>query len=129
MVGSDTFGAQQGYGEKVVEWMNGEAKKSKKKGRAELNGHVIETSRFGKFELLNWSEELPVGRDLIIKASKRYKIKTLEGGYKPKSFFSFSVGSKDYAKVHYNGNIMGYVELTKARLPGAKWSVSSEKAS
>jgi hypothetical protein len=129
MVSSDSFGAQQGYGDKVVKWINEEGKKKKKELGAELYGHVIETSRFGKFEMISFSGELPVARDLIVKASKRYTIKTLQGGYKPKSFFSFSVGSRDYAKVYYNGNLVGYLELTKPRLPGTKWSVSDEKAS
>ena len=129
MVSLDSFGAQQGYGSTVVKWMNDKAIKNKKKGRAELYGHVIETSRFGKFEMLSWSGELSVARDLVIKASKRYKIKTLEGGYKPKSFFSFSLGSRDYTKVYFNGNLVGYLELTKPMLPGTQWSVSDEKAS
>ncbi|MEM2760062.1 MAG: hypothetical protein QXU32_07295 [Nitrososphaerales archaeon] len=128
MASSDTFGAQDGYGDKVVKWMNNEVVKNNKKARGELNGQVIETSRFGKFELISWDGELSIARDLIVKASRRYKIKTLEGGYKPKSFFSFSINSRDYAKVYYNGSLTGYLELTKPRLPGAKWSISDEKA-
>jgi len=129
MVSADSFGAQEGYGSKVVEWMNEEAIKKKKKAGAKLYGHVITTSRFGKFEMFSWSGELSMARELVVKVSQRFKIKTLEGGYKPKSFFSFSVGSRDYAKVYRNGNHIGYLELTKPRLPGSKWSVSDEKAS
>jgi len=129
MPSSDTFGAQAGSGEKVVQWMNEQIGRKNKEGKMELSGQVIETSRFGKFELLAYDGDLPFARDLIVKASKRFKIKTLEGGYKPKAFFSFSVGSREYAKVHSNGSLVGYVELTKARLLGAKWGVTSEKGS
>ncbi|MFQ5940597.1 MAG: hypothetical protein ACE5KA_02720 [Nitrososphaerales archaeon] len=129
MVSLDSFGAQEGHGKKVVKWMNDEATKNKREPGAKLYGHVIQTVRFGRFEMLSWSGELSVVRDLIIKVSKRYKIKTLEGGYKQKSFFSFSVGSRDYAKVYSSGNLVGFLELTKPRLPGTKWSVSGEKAS
>ncbi|NMJ86429.1 MAG: hypothetical protein EX285_01050 [Thaumarchaeota archaeon] len=128
MESSDSFGAQQGYGNKVMNWINEVVKnKNKKEIRVELYGHIIKTSRFGTFEMLRWYGELSVARDLIIKSSKRYKIKTLEGNYKPKSFFSFSIDNRDYAKIHYNGNLIGYLKLTKPRLPGTKWSVSDEK--
>ena len=128
MTSSDSFGAQQGFGVTVAKWLNEEVIKLKKDVSAELYGHIIDTSRFGKFEMLLWNGDISVARDLIIRASKRYKIKTLEGGYKPSSFFSFSVENRDYTKVHYNGSLVGYLELTKSRLPGTKWRVSGEKA-
>lgn len=128
MVTLDNLGAQQGYGNKVVEWMNEQAAK-KKKGEAKLSAYVIKTARFGMFEMISWDGETSIGRDLIVRASKRYTIKTLEGGYKPKRFLSLSVESKDYAKVYYNGNLIGYIELSKSRLPGTKWSVTGEKPS
>jgi hypothetical protein len=124
---ADTFGAQQGHGDKVVTWLNEEIAKSKKKGEAQLYGHVIETSRFGKFEMISCDGDFSIIRELIVRASKRYKIKTLEGAYKPKSFFSLPLGSKDYAKVYYNGNLIGYVELSRGRLLGGKWAVTDEK--
>lgn len=129
MVTADTFGTEQGYGDKVVKWIN-ERLKDKKKGEAKLNGNIIETSRFGKFEMFTWEGDPSIVRDVIVKASKRFKIKTLEGGYQPESRFSrFTFGSKDYAKVHYKGRLVGYLLLTKPRLPGGMWSVEAEKGS
>ena len=101
MASSDSFGAQHGFGVTVAKWLNEEVIKLKKDAKTKLYGHIIKTSRFGKFEMLLWNGDISVARDLIIRASKRYKIKTLEGGYKPSSFFSFSVENRDYTKVHY----------------------------
>ncbi|MBI2006693.1 MAG: hypothetical protein HYS75_05490, partial [Nitrosopumilales archaeon] len=50
MAESETFGVERGYGEKVIEWLNGEAKKQEKKFEARLYDYEITTQNFGSFE-------------------------------------------------------------------------------
>ena len=51
---------------------------------ARLYGHKITTQNFGTFEMFSWMGNVQAARKLIIKASKRFKIKIIEGGYKTK---------------------------------------------
>ena len=55
-----------------------------KKLEARLYGYDISTENFGDFEMFSWMGDVQIARKLIIKASKRFKIKIIEGGYKPK---------------------------------------------
>jgi len=81
---SETFGVEREYGEKVVEWLNNEAKKQKKKFEARLYDYEITTQNFGSFEMFSWIGDVNVARELVVRASNRFKIKVIEGSYKPK---------------------------------------------
>ncbi len=81
---SESFGVEEGYGSKVVEWVNEEAQKQGLKIEARLYGYKLTTQNFGTFEMFSWMGNVQAARKLIIKASKRFKIKVIEGGYRTK---------------------------------------------
>ena len=81
---SETFGVEKGHGEEVTTWLNEKAKSQGSKLEARLYGYSISTENFGDFEMFSWMGDVQIARKLIIKASKRFKIKIIEGGYKPK---------------------------------------------
>src|SRR5438445_11381993 len=86
MADSETFGIKKGYGDQAVQWMNDEAKKMDWKFEARLYNYEITTKNFGVFEMYSWIGDPKAARDLVIKASNRFKIKVIEGGYKSKQF-------------------------------------------
>jgi len=81
---SETFGIEKGHGEEVITWLNGQVKPQGTKLEARLYGYDISTKNFGDFEMFSWMGDVQIARKLINKASKRFKIKVIEGGYKPK---------------------------------------------
>ena len=82
MAGSETFGVESGFAEEVLEWMNNEAKKRKSKFEARAYNYEITTKNFGTFEMFSWIGDVKAARNLIIKASKRFKVRVIEGGYR-----------------------------------------------
>ena len=84
MDASETFGVESGFAEKAIEWMNEQAKKLKSKFEARSYNYEITTKNFGTFEMFSWIGDVKVARRLIIKASRHFKVKVIEGGYKPK---------------------------------------------
>ena len=84
MAGSESFGVESGFGEQVLNWMNSEAKKRKSKFEARAYNYEITTKNFGSFEMFSWVGDVKVARSLITKASKRFKIRVIEGGYRTK---------------------------------------------
>ncbi len=81
---SETFGVEKGYSAKIVEWINEEAKKQELKMEARAYGYEITTNNFGIFEMVSWMGDVQAARKLIVKASKRFKIRVIEGGYRTK---------------------------------------------
>lgn len=126
MKDSETFGVESGYGSKVVEWLNEEAKKQNVKFEARLYGHTITTQNFGSFEMFSWVGDVQVARKLIIKASKRFKIKVIEGGYKTKERI-FHKKKSDYAMVRREEKVIGHLELEASRFASEKWQVKEEE--
>ena len=84
MAGSESFGVESGFGEQVLEWMNSEAKKRKSKFEARSYSYEITTKNFGTFEMFSWIGDVKAARSLITKASRRFKIRVIEGGYRTK---------------------------------------------
>ncbi|VVC05462.1 Uncharacterised protein [uncultured archaeon] len=83
---AESFGIEKGYGSQAVQWMNDEAKKIDWRFEARLYDYEIATKNFGSFEMYSWIGDPKAARDLIIRASNRFKIKVIEGGYKSKQF-------------------------------------------
>ena len=123
---SETFGAESGYGKKVVDWLNEESEKQQLKFEARLYGYEIETKNFGNFELFSWRGNVQAARKLIIKASKRFKIKVIEGGYKTKERI-LHMKRSDYAMVRRGDKVIGHLEFEASRIGTAKWSVKNEE--
>jgi hypothetical protein len=126
MKDSESFAVESGYGSKVVEWLNEEAKKQNVKFEARLYGHTITTQNFGSFEMFSWVGDVQVARKLIIKAGKRFKIKVIEGGYKTKERI-FHTKKSDYAIVRRGDKVIGHLELEASRFASEKWQVKEEE--
>ncbi|MER3407337.1 MAG: hypothetical protein C4292_00480 [Nitrososphaera sp.] len=127
MAGADSFAVEQGSGQEAVEWMNEYAKKNKIKFEASLQegGYVIQTAKFGAFEMISWKGEWPAAHNIIKKASTKLRIKVLESGYHEKTDLLTSMfgASSEFAKVYSNGNLVGQIEMTKK---SGRWTAKSE---
>lgn len=126
MKNSESFGVESGFGSKVIEWLNDEAKKQNLKFEARLYGHTIATQNFGSFEMFSWIGDVQIARKLIIKASKRFKIKVIEGGYKTKERI-FHTKKSDYAIVRKGDEVIGHLEFEASRFGSEKWRVKVEE--
>ncbi|HEY7367906.1 MAG TPA: hypothetical protein VH562_05535 [Nitrosopumilaceae archaeon] len=126
MKNSESFGIESGFGSKVIEWLNEEAKMQNLKFEARLYGHTIATQNFGSFEMFSWVGDVQIARKLIIKASKRFKIKVIEGGYKTKERI-FHTKKSDYAIVRKGEDVIGHLEFEASRFGSEKWRVKVEE--
>jgi hypothetical protein len=124
MKDSETFAIEKGHGEEVIAWLNEQSKD--KKFEARLYGYSIETRNFGEFEMFSWRGDVQVARKLIIKASKRFKIKVIEGGYKPKEKI-YRMKKFDYAKVRKGEKTIGQIELEVSRFGNKQWEIKNEE--
>lgn len=123
---SETFGAEIGSADIVVKWMNEEAERRKAKFEARLYGYVISTENFGKFEMFSWMGDVKLARHLIIKASKRFKAKVIEGGYKTKDKI-YSKKKSDYAMVRKGDRVVGHLKFVAARFGKGDWELIEEE--
>ena len=121
---SETFGIEKGHGEEVISWLNEQSKNSKFEAR--LYGYTVSSKNFGEFELFSWRGEVQLARKLIIKASKRFKIKVIEGGYKPTERI-FRMKKFDYAKVRKGDRTIGQIEFEVSRFGNGQWEIKSEE--
>lgn len=126
MKDSETFGIEKGYGEEVVAWLNEQSKTQKIKLEARLYGYSVVTKNFGEFEMFSWIGDVQVARKLIIKASKRFKIKVIEGGFKPKERV-FRMKKFDYAKVKKGDKTIGQLEFVASRFGNNQWEIQDEE--
>ena len=123
---SETFGVEKGHGEEVITWLNEKAKSQDKKLEARLYGYDISTENFGDFEMFSWMGDVQIARKLIIKASKRFKIRIIEGGYKPKEKI-FRMKKLDFAKVKKGDKTIGQLEFTVSRFRNEQWEIQNEE--
>jgi len=121
---SETFGIEKGHGEEVIDWLNEQSKDGKFEAR--LYGYSVATKNFGEFEMFSWRGEVQIARKLIIKASKRFKIKVIEGGYKPTEKI-FRMKKFDYAKVRKGDKTIGQLEFEMPRFGNNQWEVVDEE--
>ena len=122
---SETFGAEKGSGEELVQWMNEEAKKRKQKFEARLYDYTIKTENFGTFEMFSWMGDVKIARSLIVKASKKFRVKVIEGGYKAKEKI-YSTKKADFAMVRKGDRIIGHLKFTAARFGKGDWELVEE---
>ena len=126
MGNSETFGVQKGHGKEIVEWLNEQSKTQKTKLEARLYNYEISTKNFGDFEMFSWIGDVQIARRLIIKASKKFKIKVIEGGYKPKEKV-FKMKKFDFAKVKKGDKTIGQLEFAVSRFGNAQWEIQDEE--
>ena len=123
---SETFGVEKGHGAEVVSWLNEQAKAQSIKLEARLYGYDVSTENFGDFEMFSWVGNVQSARKLIIRASKRFKIKVIEGGYKPKEKI-FKMKKFDFAKVKKGDKTIGQIEFTSSRFGNKHWEIQNEE--
>ena len=123
---SETFGIEKDHGEEVIAWLNEQAKSQKVKLKARLYGYKISTKNFGDFEMFSWMGDVQIARKLIIKASKRFKVKVIEGGYKPKDKL-FKLKKFDFAKVKKGDKTIGQLEFVASRFGNNQWEIQDEE--
>jgi len=126
MADSETFGIEKGYGQQAIEFMNEEAKKEGWKFEARLYRYEIETKNFGPFEMFSWMGDVKSARDLVIRASKRFKIKVIEGAYKSKLIL-LRREKTEYALVRKGDRMIGHLEFSAPRIKNSKWIVKLEE--
>ena len=126
MKDSETFAIENGFGSKVIDWINSEAKEKNQRFEARLYEYVLETQNFGSFEMFSWVGDVQIARKMIIKASKRFKIKVIEGGYKTKERI-FHTKKSDYGIVRRGDKILGHVELEAPRFGKGNWEIKAEE--
>ena len=126
MGNSETFGVQKGHGKEIVEWLNEQSKTQKTKLEARLYNYEVSTKNFGDFEMFSWMGDVQIARRMIIKASKKFKIKVIEGGYKPKEKV-FKMKKFDFAKVKKGDKTIGQIEFAVSRFGNAQWEIQDEE--
>ena len=126
MAESETFGIESGFVEQAIEWMNSIAVKHKWKFEARSYNHTITTKNFGSFEMFSWIGDVKVARSIIVKVSKRFRAKVIEGGYKPEDKI-YKRTKSDYAKVRKGERIIGHLEFIAPRLGNKMWEVKAEE--
>jgi len=76
--------------------------------------------------MFSWVGDSKAARSLVIKASKRFKIKVIEGSYKAKEIM-LKLDKTDYAMVRKGDRVIGHIEFSSSRLTGSKWIVKLEE--
>ncbi len=123
---SETFGVERGYGIQAIEWMNEEAKKIGWKFEARLYNYEIQTKNFGSFEMFSLIGDPKAARQITMRASKRFKIKIIEGGYKTRKFLA-KVAKNEYGVVKKGDRIIGQIEFESSRFSQGEWKVTKEE--
>ena len=123
---SETFGAEKDFAEMIITWMNEEAVKRKVKFEARLYGYTITTENFGTFEMFSWMGDVKVARSLITKASKRFRARVIEGGYKAKEKV-YSTKKSDFAMVRKGDRGIGHLQFTAPRFGKSDWKLVDEE--
>ena len=126
MAGSESFGVESGFGEQVLEWMNSEAKKRKSKFEARAYSYQITTKNFGTFEMFSWIGDIKAARSLITKASRRFKIRVIEGGYRTKEKVLKSKKT-DFAMVRKGDRVIGHLEFSSALIGDSICKLENEE--
>ena len=126
MDASETFGVESGFAEKAIEWMNEQAKKRKSKFEARAYNYEITTKNFGTFEMFSWIGDVKVARSLITKASKRFKVRVIEGGYRTKEKV-FKRKKSDFAMVRKGDRVIGHLEFSSSLFGDTKWKLETEE--
>ncbi|MDE1814213.1 MAG: hypothetical protein KGH87_03810 [Thaumarchaeota archaeon] len=123
---SETFGIEIGYGTQAVEWMNEEAKKMGWKFEARLYNYKIQTKNFGSFEMFSLIGDPKAAREITMRASKRFKIKVIEGGYKTRKFLA-KVAKNEYGVVKKGDRVIGQIEFESSRFSHGEWKITKEE--
>ena len=106
--------------------MNSEAKKRKSKFEARAYSYEISTKNFGTFEMFSWIGDVKVARSLITKASRRFKIRVIEGGYRTKEKV-LKTKKTDFAMVRKGDRVIGHLEFSSSLFGDTRWKLETEE--
>jgi hypothetical protein len=125
LAGADSFAVEHRKAQEAIEWMNAYAKKNNHKFESKLTGYSMQTVKFGSFEMITWSGDWSVARNIMQKASKQLRAKVIESGYHEKrDLLSAMFGSaSEYGKVYSNGKLVGQIEMNKK---AGRWVAKAE---
>jgi len=126
MGASESFGVQEGHGERVVAWINERATREGARLEARLYGHTVRTQNFGSFEMFSWMGDTKAARRAVVRASKRFRVRVIEGGYKARERV-FSTRRVDYAMVRDGERVLGRLKFEAPRLGGGPWTLRGEE--
>ena len=76
--------------------------------------------------MFSWRGDVQNARKLIIKASKRFKVRVIEGGYKTKEKI-FHMKKSDYGMVRKGDKVIGHIEFEASRFGRDTWKIKEEE--
>ena len=76
--------------------------------------------------MFSWIGDVKVARRLIIKASRHFKVRVIEGGYKPKDKI-YKRKKSDYAIVRKGERTIGHLEFSTSALGNGMWKLENEE--
>ncbi len=125
MAGADSFAVEYRKAQQAIEWINAYAKKNDHKFECKLAGYLLQTVKFGDFEMVTWSGDWSTARNIFQKASRQLRAKVIESGYHEKRpLLSAMFGSpSEYGKIYSNGKLVGQIEMNKK---AGKWIAKDE---
>jgi len=70
--------------------------------------------------------DVKVARSLITKASKRFKVRVIEGGYRTEEKV-LKRKKQDYAMVRKGDRVIGHLEFSSSLFGDTKWKLETEE--
>lgn len=126
MANANNFGIEKGKSAVALKWIDEYVTKNDKSFKISVSENQLSTLNFGDFDLVKWSGDWSLARNVIKRSSSKLNIKVIEAGFHKKgsimeSFFGIS---KEYCKVYSSGKLVGTLILKKK---SGKWIVDKEK--
>jgi len=126
LASADNFGIEKGKGDAAIKWINEFVVKNNKSFKISITKNQIHTLNFGDFDLVEWSGDWGIARNVIKKSSTKLNIKVIEAGYHKKhnileAFFGMS---QEFCKVYSSGKFVGTLILKRK---SGNWIVDKEK--
>ena len=76
--------------------------------------------------MFSWMGDVKTARSLIVKASRKFRVKVIEGGYKAKEKI-YSTKKSDFAMVRKGDRVIGHLKFTAARFGKGDWELVEEE--
>jgi len=126
LASANNFAIEKGKGEAAIKWINEFLVKNHKSFKITVTNNQLDTLNFGTFDLVEWSGDWSIARNVIKRVSSKLNIKVVEAGFHRKdniieSFFGMS---KEYCKVYSGGKFVGTLILKRK---SGNWVVEKEK--
>jgi hypothetical protein len=76
--------------------------------------------------MFSWMGDVKDARRLIIKASRRFKVRVIEGGYKTKEKV-LKTKKTDFAMVRKGERVIGHLEFSSPLFGDTMWKLEAEE--